>query len=206
MPEHAPYCTANFCLHWVESTSDAPDLTDTDGDGAPDYVETMAAEFEFVAHAREQRPRLARRRCPTARAAATAGSTSTSSTSPAPTSSATPRPTRARRTRTRSSRYMVMDEDYSDQADPAEVLQVTAAHEYNHILQFAYDAAQDTWMFESTAVWMEDLVYDDGRPLPRLHPELGDARRDPARAQRSATSTTGPASGTCGSTRGTGRR
>ena len=56
--------------------------------------------------------------------------------------------------------YMVMDEDYSDQADAAGVLQVTAAHEYNHILQFAYDAAQDSWMFESTAVWMEDLVYD----------------------------------------------
>ena len=56
--------------------------------------------------------------------------------------------------------YMVMDNDYADQGDPAAVMQVTAAHEYNHVLQFAYDAAQDTWMFESTAVWMEDRVYD----------------------------------------------
>ena len=56
--------------------------------------------------------------------------------------------------------YMVMDDDYAGQADPGAVMQVTAAHEYNHVLQFAYDAAQDTWMFESTAVWMEDRVHD----------------------------------------------
>ncbi len=40
-------------------------------------------------------------------------------------------------------------------------LQVTAAHEYNHVLQFGYDVLQDAWMFESTAVWMEDRVYDE---------------------------------------------
>jgi hypothetical protein len=38
---------------------------------------------------------------------------------------------------------------------------VTAAHEYNHVLQFNYDAQQDNWMFESTATWMEDKVYDN---------------------------------------------
>src|SRR6185436_19954050 len=46
VPEHAPLCTASFCLHWVTSTADAPDLTDSDGDDVPDYVETMAAQFE----------------------------------------------------------------------------------------------------------------------------------------------------------------
>ena len=35
------------------------------------------------------------------------------------------------------------------------------AHEYNHVLQFAYDSQQDTWMFESTATWMENVVYPD---------------------------------------------
>jgi hypothetical protein len=37
---------------------------------------------------------------------------------------------------------------------------VTLAHEYNHILQFGYDAFQDPWFAESTAVWMEDQVYN----------------------------------------------
>ncbi len=37
---------------------------------------------------------------------------------------------------------------------------MTFAHEYNHILQFGYDAYQDAWFAESTAVWMEDQVYN----------------------------------------------
>jgi hypothetical protein len=37
---------------------------------------------------------------------------------------------------------------------------VTFAHEYCHILQMGYDAYQDAWMAESTAVWMEDQVYN----------------------------------------------
>ena len=37
---------------------------------------------------------------------------------------------------------------------------MTLAHEYNHILQFGYDAYQDAWFAESTAVWMEDQVYN----------------------------------------------
>src|SRR5690349_13593409 len=52
VPEHAPYCTANFCLHWVTTTEDAPDLLDSDADGVPDYVETMGAHFE-TSRARE---------------------------------------------------------------------------------------------------------------------------------------------------------
>ena len=37
---------------------------------------------------------------------------------------------------------------------------MTLAHEYNHILQFGYDAFQDAWFAESTATWMEDQVYN----------------------------------------------
>ena len=38
-------------------------------------------------------------------------------------------------------------------------MEVTAAHEYNHILQYAYDIFQDAWMFESTATWAEEKVF-----------------------------------------------
>ena len=37
---------------------------------------------------------------------------------------------------------------------------MTFAHEYNHILQFGYDAYQDPWFAESSATWMEDQVYN----------------------------------------------
>ena len=38
---------------------------------------------------------------------------------------------------------------------------MTVAHEYFHAVQFAYDAADDGWLMESTATAMEDELYDD---------------------------------------------
>jgi hypothetical protein len=62
--------------------------------------------------------------------------------------------------------YIVLDNDFQQSefpqyASPTIPLDVTLAHEYNHILQFNYDAIQDTWMLESTAVWMEGKVYPE---------------------------------------------
>jgi hypothetical protein len=59
--------------------------------------------------------------------------------------------------------YLVLDNDYSPFEFPHTTqlndLKVTFAHEYDHVLQFGYDAYQDPWFAESTAVWMEDQVY-----------------------------------------------
>jgi hypothetical protein len=61
--------------------------------------------------------------------------------------------------------YLVLDNDYQpdefDYPSPDIPLQVTAAHEYNHILQFRLDTQQDGWMFESTATWSEEQVFPD---------------------------------------------
>ena len=60
--------------------------------------------------------------------------------------------------------YLVLDNDYNvfefPHTEPGHDLKVTLAHEYNHILQFGYDAYEDPWFAESTAVWMEDQVYN----------------------------------------------
>jgi hypothetical protein len=60
--------------------------------------------------------------------------------------------------------YLVLDNDYGTAqypgTAPQQILEVTFAHEYNHILQMGYDAYQDAWFAESTAAWMEDRVYD----------------------------------------------
>ena len=60
--------------------------------------------------------------------------------------------------------YLVLDNDYGPfqypGTKPLADLEVTFAHEYCHILQMGYDAYQDAWMAESTAVWMEDQVYN----------------------------------------------
>jgi hypothetical protein len=38
--------TTHFCYHWVETTDDAIPLADANGNDFPDYVETMADAFE----------------------------------------------------------------------------------------------------------------------------------------------------------------
>ena len=57
--------------------------------------------------------------------------------------------------------YLVLDNDYKEFAPltPLKALQVTVAHEYNHILQFGIDYNQQIWMFEASATWMEEQVY-----------------------------------------------
>src|SRR4051794_10120947 len=41
--EHAPICSAHFCVHYVTTTHDAPPLTDSNGNGVPDYVDQVSA-------------------------------------------------------------------------------------------------------------------------------------------------------------------
>jgi hypothetical protein len=63
------------------------------------------------------------------------------------------------------SAYCVLDNDYAQDEFPAGTplgnLQVTAAHEFFHAIQFAYDVTEDGWFLEGTAVAIEDHVYDD---------------------------------------------
>ena len=59
--------------------------------------------------------------------------------------------------------YCAFDNDYAEfpSHTPLENLQVTAAHELFHAVQFAYDYLEDVWFMESTATWAEDEVFDD---------------------------------------------
>jgi hypothetical protein len=47
---------------------------------------------------------------------------------------------------------------YTDRALP---MKVTVAHEYHHLVQFGYNASQNSWWMENTATFMEDETYDD---------------------------------------------
>jgi hypothetical protein len=65
------------------------------------------------------------------------------------------------------SAYCVVDNDFSTTQFPAPSangvagMQVTAAHEHFHAIQYAYDVSEDNWLMEGSAVWMEDVVYDE---------------------------------------------
>ena len=58
--------------------------------------------------------------------------------------------------------YMVLRHNYSGFGNTElENIQVTAAHEYFHAVQFGYDGWEESWVMEATAVQMEEIVYDD---------------------------------------------
>jgi hypothetical protein len=177
-------CSAHLCFHWVRDTRDAPVLEDSDGDAVPDWVETTAATFEHVWRVEidddgYRTPRSDRSSADNGGDGrldvylADLGSDGIYGycTSDDP----------ARRRRDVSS-YCVVDDDFSRtqfRASPQDSLRVTAAHEFFHAVQFAYDVAEDVWLMEGTAAWVEDEVYDrinDNhqylRRGPLTHPQL----------------------------------
>jgi len=72
-----------------------------------------------------------------------------------------------------ASGYCVLDNDFARSqfgTRPANSLKVTAAHEFFHTVQFAYDYREDPWLLEATATWIEerfaDSVNDNRQYLP----------------------------------------
>ncbi|GAB3862403.1 hypothetical protein GCM10028801_27880 [Nocardioides maradonensis] len=63
------------------------------------------------------------------------------------------------------SAYCVLDNNYAHAEypfhTPLENLEVTAAHEFFHAVQFSYNFFQDHWIMEATATWAEDELYTD---------------------------------------------
>jgi len=163
------HCTATACFHWVETSSDAVSPADnngiSDGDGVPDYVEAaeqtvthvqqtyLAAGYRQV----ESDGTLGGNALPDIYLANLGvdglyGYCSSDDTVP----QGGPYDVFA---------FCVYDNDYSPSEfptnTPLENLQVTAAHEYFHAVQFAYDYFEDSWLMEATATWAEDEVYTD---------------------------------------------
>jgi hypothetical protein len=164
----SPACGPNFCVHWVAEGIDAPSLTDSDGDGIPDFVEQVLRVAEHV-HAVENGKLGWREPKSDGRMGGGNGKTDIYLSQiggelfgyAAPDSGQASRRHRMPR---RLHGYLVLDNDYSPfefpGTTPTHDLEVTLAHEYNHILQFGYDAFQDPWFAESSATWMEDQVYN----------------------------------------------
>jgi hypothetical protein len=166
--QRSPACSPHFCVHWVDQGLDAPELSDRDGDGAPDFVETVLRVAERVHTVENERlgwrePRSDGRR------GGRQGKTDVYLSQIGGELFGYAAPDRGQATAEhriprRLHGYLVLDNDYSPfefpKTKPLEDLQVTFAHEYNHILQFGYDAYQDPWFAEASATWMEDQVYN----------------------------------------------
>lgn len=160
----SPVCDADICVHWAAGGKHAPARSDADADGAPDFAEQVLAAGAYTYSI--ENGLLGWRRAKSdgskgARAGrggegqvdiylAELGTGLFGYAAPEGNSG-----------RSRSG-HLVVDNDYTGfGGDALDLMRVTIAHEYNHILQFAYDVKQDGWMFESTATWVEDLVYPE---------------------------------------------
>jgi hypothetical protein len=164
----SPACSAHFCVHWVDEGLDAPNLSDRDADGVPDFVERVQRVAERV-HTVQNEKLGWREPKSDGRQGGRRGKTDVYLSQiggelfgyAAPDRGQTGKQGRIPR---RLHGYLVLDNDYSPfefpGTKPLEDLQVTFAHEYNHILQFGYDAYQDAWFAEASATWMEDQVYN----------------------------------------------
>jgi hypothetical protein len=162
-PEAAPFCTAHFCVHYVTTTPDAPDLTDISGViGVPDYVEKIdtAAETSYAVEngtlgwpAPRSDGKLGGSAITDIYLVNVGGDGLFGYSAPDP----------GQGCKRKCYAFLVMDNDFSPAEfgydDPQIPLEVTIAHEYNHVLQFGIDAALDSWLFESTATWSEDNVF-----------------------------------------------
>ncbi|HEY0279986.1 MAG TPA: MXAN_6640 family putative metalloprotease [Solirubrobacterales bacterium] len=168
----SPDCGPHFCVHWAAFGADAPSRADHNADGIPDYVERVLAVAEYVQHVENE---VLGWPAPLGDGSRGGGHDETdiyltelageqvfgyTATDPAKTGPGGVAPTRR-------SAYLVLDNDYSPfdypGTKPGRDLKVTLAHEYNHVLQYgtaAVDAERDPWFAESSAVWMEDQVYN----------------------------------------------
>ena len=169
VPEAAasPACTSHFCVHWVAEGVDAPNLADGDGDGVPDYVERVEVVAEHVHAIENGRLGWRKPKCDGSEGGLSCRTdVYLDEVGGALFGYAVPdrdQVAHGHRLPRRLHGYLVLDNDYSPREFPGTTqvhdLDVTFAHEYGHILQFAYDAYQDSWFAESSAVWMEDQVY-----------------------------------------------
>jgi hypothetical protein len=163
----SPLCSEHFCVHWVAEGLDAPSLVDGDEDGIPDFVETVSQIADHV-HTVENGELGWREPKSDGKRGGGRGKTDIYLSQLGGSLFGYAAPDRGQGEKGRIPRrlygYLVIDNDYSPfefpGTTPVHDLQVTLAHEYNHILQFGYDAFQDPWFAESTATWMEDQVYD----------------------------------------------
>ena len=157
-----PRKSPKFCVHWARRTSDAPSTADSDRDGIPNQVELTRRVVGNVWHREVTRGGY---RAPLADGTRGGNGKLDVYIANIGNEGVYGYCVNERRVTGRAFYgYCVLDDDYSHREFPSNTpkqnLKVTAAHEFFHAVQFAYDAYDDPWFMESTATWIEDEVYD----------------------------------------------
>ena len=166
-------CTPRFCIHWVTRGSEKPSLRDANHNRRPDYIDktiktmtkvwrTEIGGYGYKKPLRDSRSGPHHGGNPNGRIdifIANIGNRGLYGYC------TTDDPRTNRNTHRQTSAYCVFDNDFrraefTSGAFGLAALQVTAAHEFFHAIQFAYDLYEDRAWMEGTATWMEDEVYN----------------------------------------------
>ena len=145
---------SHFRIHYATSGTDAPPLADANNNGIPDWVETVADTFEAV-YKREitemgyqQPPNMPYdvfllKINPYLGLTISDIVTNQSATS-----------------------FIEINNDLSGYIyTPLAMLKITAAHEFQHAIQYGYNYYFDIWYAEATSSWLEDETYDSVNQL-----------------------------------------
>lgn len=171
----------HFRIHYATSGLDAPPLADANGNAIPEWIETVADVFEAVYN--REVTEMGYQAPPTLGGAPydvylrdvgaeqifgeTLSDTAVTGTS--------------------FTSYLVIDNNFSaaefgnqiDQYTPEKALQITAAHEFHHAIQFGYNFFFESWYAEATSTWIEDEVFNS---VNQLYNYLPDYMRNTDRA------------------------
>ncbi|HEY5973724.1 MAG TPA: MXAN_6640 family putative metalloprotease [Geobacteraceae bacterium] len=163
------FTTAHFTVHYATSGGDAPPAADLNSNSVPDWIETVAATFESVYS--QETATLGYQPPPTVNSQPygiylqNLGSQSIfgftqSDVQAAPGSNSV-------------TSFIVIDNDFLDPIFQSSIpgagnstskalsaLQITAAHEFHHAIQYGYNFFFDIWYAEATSTWLEDELYD----------------------------------------------
>ena len=184
--EATPLCGATFCVHYVTTTADAPAAVDVDLDGVPDWVEATLAELEAVVAFETGTLGYRHPATDGVRGGNAQFDVYLSQIGDDGLYGFCAPEEKVPGQRFVYSGYCVLDNDFTEfPLGPLPSLQVTAAHEFFHAIQFDYDATEDRWFMEATATWVEeqyaDAIDDNRQYLP--YGQLGRPRQ-PARRVR----------------------
>ena len=178
--EATPLCGATFCVHYVTTTADAPAAVDVDLDGVPDWVETTLAELEAVVAFETGTLGYRHPATDGVRGGNAQFDVYLSQIGDDGLYGFCAPEEKVPGQRFVYSGYCVLDNDFTEfPLGPLPSLQVTAAHEFFHAIQFDYDATEDRWFMEATATWVEeqyaDAIDDNRQYLP--YGQLGRPRQ-----------------------------
>jgi hypothetical protein len=153
----------HFKVHYATSGTDAPPPADANSNGVPDWVETVAVTFENVYTSMGT---MGYRPAPTETGMAydiylldlaTQGFYGVTTSDISIPSASYPYA---------YSSWIELDNNFTDSIykpltyTALQSLQMTAAHEYHHAVQYGYNLYFDIWYAEATSTWLEDELYD----------------------------------------------